>query len=131
MSESAGEPMKHAAPAEGVFVLPRGKGFSFAQRVLAVRLFALILGTLLLAWFFVQVANRGDESEAASVDDYSASAHGLIHELMLIFTRKLATFSVQDGVYLVVYLALALGAMGVLCFPARKLDRMIRSVQRT
>lgn len=123
--------MKHESPAEGVFVLPRGKGFSLAQRVLAVRLFALTLGTVLLAWFFFQVANRGDESEAASVDDYAGSTHGLIHDFVLIFARKFATFSVQDGVYLIVFLVLALGAMGLLWVPARKLDRLIRSVLRT
>ncbi len=47
--------MKHETPAEGVFVLPRGNGLSFAHRVLAVRLLAAAVG-LYAGHVFVQVA---------------------------------------------------------------------------
>lgn len=35
---------KREAPAEGVLLLPRGRGFSFAQRVLVVRFLAAMMG---------------------------------------------------------------------------------------
>jgi len=123
--------MKHAAPAEGVFVLPRGKGFSFAQRVLAVRLFALILGTILLAWFFNQVANRDPESVATTNEEVLYSSQGVIHTFFLAFGQSLGNLSWTDVVQLLTYLTVALVMIFGLFMPALKLDRLIRRKHRS
>ncbi|MBL0870602.1 MAG: hypothetical protein IBJ18_08510 [Phycisphaerales bacterium] len=124
MSESARDTTKHETPAEGVFVLPRGRGFSFAQRVLAVRFLAAAVGVY-AGYVVVQVAvtllignwpSRLSEREPIS---------GYVFAWFDQLTGAISKISFKDAQPLVCWSVVLVVCVVVLKVDARRINRVV------